>query len=422
MKKKFLIVFIPSLLFYFFVQSQINGRNSLDVSSIYENTAKYLSARNYMGALENLNNGAGRNLYYSDSLVYLKIKILENLYPASAGYTADLDSTLKVFARNVGYSFPELKKEEVKQINVTILNFKEKDKNFYQSVLNEKNNENINDLKNFNDRILEYVRATSNSYYKKQLMDISSNITLHRNNIIRDSTYHAILHKIGKKRTLTISYSVPSGIIKNAFTGLKGYSDVTNFFNGNTAIGMGAKYTIGASLGNVLINLYTGPRFKVAIDWSIFDGEYTSFEWSRDTLLRSKSSAGNKMTELKSIKAGTRIGPLVSVVFSKIFAVGVYYSFRPGIQFLMENSYFDSKPDGSSNVQQYSINPEILNYNMSGEMGLKFYLFGKLYINPFMHSGNYNWENTITNSSGSGSDIKLQTNYHFTFYGVRIGI
>lgn len=422
MKKKFLIVFIPALFFYFFVQSQINGRNSLDVSSIYENSAKYLYARNYTGALGNLNKEAGRNLYYSDSLVYLKIKILENLYSSSASYTADLDSALKVFARNVGYSFPELKKEEVKQINVTILNFKEKDKNFYQSVLNEKNNENSNDLKNFNDRILEYVRATPNSYYKKQLMDISSNITLHLSNIIRDSTYHAILHKIGKKRTLTISYSVPSGIIKNAFTEVQGYNDVINFFNGNTAVGMGAKYTIGASLGNVLINIYTGSRFKVAIDWSIFDGEYTSFDWSQDTLLRSKSSTGNKMTELKSIKAGTRIGPLVSVVLSKIFAVGVYYSFRPGIQFLMENPYFESKPDGSSNVQQYSIKPEILNYNMSGEMGLKFYLFGKLYINPFIHSGNYNWKNTITNSSGSGNDTKLQTNYHFTFYGVRVGI
>jgi hypothetical protein len=421
MKKKFMIVFIPTLLFYFFVQAQINRRNNIDVSGIYENTAKYLSAQNYMGALENLNREAGINLYYSDSLVYLKIKILENLYPTSARYADDLDATLKVFARNVGYSFPELKKEEVKQINITFLSFKEKDEKFYQSVLNEKYLFKVQDLKNLNDRILEYLRTTPNSHYKKELTDISSNITLQRNNIIRDSTNHAILHKIGKKRVLSISYSVPSGTIKNVFTGLKDYNDVVGFFNGTSAVGLGAKYTVGASIGNVLINLYTGKRFKVAIDWSIFDGEYTSFDWSSDTLLKDMSATGNTMTELKSVKAGTRIGPLVSAVLSKTFAVSIYYSFRPGVQFLLENSYFGSKSAGSSTVQQYSIKPDYNNYNMSGEIGLKFYLFSKLYINPFIHTGNYKWKNTIT-TSASGSGTPCQTNYHFSFYGVRLGI
>lgn len=106
MKKRALHLLMLTTLSSLFTFAQNNNRGSLDVSKIYELADKLLQAKNYTAAFENLKSNAGSRLNYSDSLIYLKIRILENLYATNLSYTTDLDSSLKLFLVKVNrYSF-----------------------------------------------------------------------------------------------------------------------------------------------------------------------------------------------------------------------------------------------------------------------------------------------------------------------------
>jgi len=220
--------------------------------------------------------------------------------------------------------------------------------------------------------------------------------------------------------SLNISYSVPSGG-KTVFAGLDNYNEVMSFYNGTYTGELGEKYSIGASLAEAFINIYTGTRAKVGLNWSLFDGEYTVFDWNNNSLVSEEQSTNKPIKELRSIKVGTRIGPVVAILLTRSIAVALYYSARPGVQFLAGKTYF-TVPNGT-NATTYEIKPVQTNYNFSSEAGVKIYFFKKIFINPYVHFGKYNWQSEIKDvtANGSGNTTTAQANYDFKFIGIRVG-
>lgn len=153
MKKTF--VFIVSLCLF----CKHGYSQSKEVNKLYATAEKQMLDGNYTASLETLKREAGSYLNTTDSLIYLKIKVLEFLFPSNAAHTRDLDTTLKLFARKVNkYAFPEQKYAEVGRINSQFLLFKERDKNFYDSISAVAKLERVAELSAINKRITEYLQ------------------------------------------------------------------------------------------------------------------------------------------------------------------------------------------------------------------------------------------------------------------------
>jgi hypothetical protein len=428
MKKTFVFILL-SCLFCNQILAQAAGQAKAgDVNKIYTAAEKQMLDGNFLASLETLKREAGSYLSSSDSLLYLKIKLLEFLFPASAIHTRDLDSTLKLFMRKVNkYSFSEQKYAEIGRINSQFLQFKERDKIFYDSIGTVARFERVEELAGIKRRIDDYLQITPGSLYAQELNTTSKNISNElarlekiRKKAISDSTSRIALKRFGKGTVLNIGYNLPGANAKAPFTGLHGYNDALDFFSGRYKNGLGTKYSVNASLFNAMFNIYTSSRVKASIDWNIFDAEYTVFDWSRDTLLKDGPGENTlKNKELKSVKAGTRIGPTLTMLLNRKIAVSIYYSARPGVQFILGDHYF-SLPKGSGK-EEYSLEPDMLNYNLSNEVGLKFRFFKTLYINPYVHFGKYTWKHEIKNLYETAGGKTVKANYPFTFLGFRLG-
>ncbi len=416
--------------------SQINSQKP-DITRIYEDAERLYRTGNYNASLEFLKKESGGWLTNSDTLMYLKIKNLDNLYKSNFDHTKDLESTLqRFFARVNKNTFPELKYSEVTSIFTTFQSFKERDKTFYDSVSRVFDLNKTNALVPLRQVTGEYLKSYPNTYFSKELNGYVNSIDTKLTQLetaykkkVKDSTNRAALRKVGKMVTLNISYSVPSGG-KTVFEGLDNYNEILSFYNGTYTGELGEKYSIGASLAEAFINIYTGTRAKVGLNWSLFDGEYTVFDWSNNSSVSEEQGTSKPIKELRSIKAGTRIGPVVAILLSRSISVALYYSARPGVQFLTGKAYFTvpngnnaAIPNGGSNGTTYEIKPVQTNYNFSSEAGLKIYFFKKIFINPYMHFGKYNWQSEIKNVSSGGSDntTKTQANYDFKSLGIRLG-
>lgn len=416
--------------------SQINSQKP-DITRIYEDAERLYRTGNYNASLEFLKKESGGWLTNSDTLMYLKIKNLDNLYKSNFDHTKDLESTLqRFFARVNKNTFPELKYSEVTSIFTTFQSFKEKDKTFHDSVSRVFDLNKTNALVPLRQVTGEYLKSYPNTYFSKELNGYVNSIDTKLTQLetaykkkVKDSTNRAALRKVGKMVTLNISYSVPSGG-KTVFEGLDNYNEILSFYNGTYTGELGEKYSIGASLAEAFINIYTGTRAKVGLNWSLFDGEYTVFDWSNNSSVSEEQGTSKPIKELRSIKAGTRIGPVVAILLSRSISVALYYSARPGVQFLTGKAYFTvpngsnaAIPNGGSNGSTYEIKPVQTNYNFSSEAGLKIYFFKKIFINPYMHFGKYNWQSEIKNVSSGGSDntTKTQANYDFKSLGIRLG-
>jgi len=408
-----------------------------DISRIYEEAERLYRTSNYNASLELLKKESGDWLASSDTLLYMKIKNLDNLYRTNFDHTKDLESTLqRFFARVNKNTFPELKYSEVTSVFTTFQSFKERDKTFHDSVSRVIDLSKTNTLVPLRQVTKEYLKSFPNTYYSKELngyvISIDTKLTqletAHKKKV-KDSTNRAALKKVGKMVALNISYSVPSGG-KTVFAGLDNYDEILSFYNGTYTGELGEKYSIGASLAEAFINIYTGTRAKVGLNWSLFDAEYTAFDWSNNSLVSEEQGASKPIKELRSIKAGTRIGPVVAILLTRSVAVALYYSARPGVQFLTGKTYFTVPNNGSntttpnsSNATTYEIKPVQTNYNFSSEAGVKIYFFKKVFFNPYMHFGKYNWQSEIKNiSAGStGNTTIAQTNYDFKSIGIRVG-
>jgi len=408
--------------------SQITEADKSKIKNIYSTAEQYLLAKKYATSLEYLNKEGAAYLPVSDSLLYLKIKNLEALYRTDLVLTKELESSLKLFSAKANkYSFPELKYAEVSGIYASFQGFRAKDKAFYDSVTRVTNLEKPETLPGIKKVATEYLKNYVNTYYTKDLNGYIASIDNKLTQLAfakkkreQDSVYRRRVKDIGKKMNITVSYLIPSGS-GTAFTSLNTYNEIKTFFDGKYTGGLGEKYVLNASVGSTMINLYSGSRAKVAIDWSIFDGEYAVFDWSSNKMLKNTETGAEDLQEIKSIKAGTRIGPLIAVALTKKIAVAVYYNARPGIQFLMKPVYF-SWNDGTA-INTYTVAPVIANYNFSNEVGIKLFFFGRVSINPYLHFGNYNWKNDIKkkNVVGDNTVTRVQANYTFNNIGIRLG-
>jgi hypothetical protein len=399
-----------------------------DIARIYEEAERLYKNGNYSASLEYLRRESGDWLGMSDTLMYLKIKNLENLYRTNFNSTKDLEVTLQRFFSRVNKNtFPELKYSEVTSIYTNFQSFKERDKIFYDSVSGVLDINKTAALGPIRQVTADYLKAYPNTYYSTQLNGYVNNINtkltqveIARKKMEKDSLNRDALKKVGKLLTINLTYSAPQGG-KTVFGGLDTYSEVLSFYNGTYTGPLGEKYSLGASLAETFINIYTGSRAKLGLNWSIFDAEYTVFDWSGNTLISESQTSKQPVKELKSIKAGTRLGPVIAILATKSMSVAFYYSARPGVQFLTGKTYFNAQ-DGTT-MKTYEIKPSQTNFNLSNEVGLKFYFFKKLFVSPYLHFGKYNWQNEITDitTGGAGAKIETQADYKFKFIGIRLG-
>jgi hypothetical protein len=81
-----------------------------DIKPIYEEAERLYNAGNYNLSLEYLKREGGTMQNSRDSLLFLKIMNLENLYRSDFQKTTDLEATFKLFfARTNKFSFPDIK-------------------------------------------------------------------------------------------------------------------------------------------------------------------------------------------------------------------------------------------------------------------------------------------------------------------------
>ena len=423
----FLIIFNQGLFNVLPIHSQIGTQSNSVITRTYLEAEKLFKEGNYSAVLAYLKNQTGNQTGFSDSLSYLKIVSLQRLYNSSIDLTMDLENSLNQFLSRVNrIVFPELKYSEVSSVYTEFQFFKEKDRRFYDSVAKVTDLKRPTDLPAIRIVILEYLKKTLNTYNSKELNEYVSSINKQlsdlatvRNKQIADSTNIENLKKVGKLLSLTLAYAIPS-VGGGRIRSIQNYSDVLNFFNGQINSGLGEKYALNASLAEALFNIHTSPLIKLSINWNLFEAEYAVFDWSPNSIIMDKESSGKVLNELKTLKAGTRIGPIILIRMTKNITGAVYYSARPGVQFIMRSSYFEQSNGSVS--ESYRIKPVVSNFNLTNEVGIKFYFFKKLFINPYLHFGKYKWKNEIINLSPiSGSTIQVQTNYDLKYIGFRIG-
>ena len=400
-----------------------------DIARIYEDGDRFYRDGNYTTALDYLRRESGEWINRSDTILYLKIKCLDKIYMQDSVQTRDLESTLQRFFSRVNKNtFPEFRYGEVTSIYSRFQTFKEKDRAFYDSVSRAFDLNKTEALNPLLQVTTAYLNANPNTYYYpglsgyiKSIKDQLAHLETVRKKKERDSIFRSVLKSVGRTPVLNLSYSVPSGG-KEVFKGVDNAGEMMGFLEGTYSGTLAEKYSVGASFTEAFINIYTGTRAKVGINWNIFDAELTAFDWSLNSYVTKSSGNGEIVDELRSVKAGTRIGPVLAVLLSKKIAGAVYYSARPGIQFLLGKYYFSQS--GITGTTTYEIKPVYTNFNFSNEVGLKVYFFKRFFINPFLHFGTYNWQNDIIETqSGTATQTtrRVKADYPFKNMGVRIG-
>lgn len=219
MGKRFFLIAVVFLAFTAGVFSQITEADRSNIKEIYENADRLFLQKNYAASLAYLKKEGAAYLTASDSLQYLKIKNLENLYHTDLGLTKELESSLKLFfAKGNKYAFPELKYAEITSVFSAFQGFKEKDKLFYDSVSRVTNLEKVEVLPAIKTVVSDYLTANVNTYYNKELNDyitgINNKLTqvaIEKKKMEQDSIYGRRVKDIGKKKGMDLSYLVPSG-------------------------------------------------------------------------------------------------------------------------------------------------------------------------------------------------------------------
>jgi len=156
--------------------SQVNSQKP-DITRIYEEAERLYRTGNYNASLEFLKKESGDWLASSDTLMYMKIKNLDNLYRANYDHTKDLESTLQRFLARVNKNtFSELKYSEVTSVFTSFQSFKEKDKTFHDSVSRVIDLNKTNTLVPLRQVTSEYLKSNPNTYYSKELNGYVSSI------------------------------------------------------------------------------------------------------------------------------------------------------------------------------------------------------------------------------------------------------
>lgn len=408
--KKSLPFIVFTICSFIYVRAQQDSSLSIESRRLIDMAEKQYLSKDYNAALDNINKAisAGKA---DDNVLYFKIQVLQKIYTKNNDLTQQLENTLQSFFKQVNqYTFPEDKYTEAANINSVLQQFKQKDKLFADSV---KASLDINDLQKsiaLNNVIERYLEINQNSYNRLFLNDVQNQITAAvkhdedvKRKIAKDSADKHWLKKAGRTG-ISLSYSVPNSIIKAA----PAITKLPAFFNGNGEAALGAKFAAGISFIDIIIPVVTTPQVRFSIDWNLLDGEYYQFELAADDA---------DVSQLHAVKAGTRIGPSVSIHITRKINACVYYSARPGVQLLLNKLSFTDTTGTFGG--EYSLK-SVPNYNFSNEVGAKLRL-GKFTINPFYHFGKFTFKNDLYNYQDSKVGT-LETNYKFSYFGVRLSI
>lgn len=372
---------------------------------------QYLS-RDYYGALDNINKTIDQPGKPDDDILYFKIQVLQKIYTKSNELTTQLDNTLQSFFKQVNqYTFPEDKYSNAGDVKNALNQFKKSDQAFADTVKAKLNLQDLPAATALNDVINNYLKANPNSYQTTYLNSVQHDVTAAvqhaegiKKQIAKDSANKRWLKRAGRTG-ISFSYAIPNSTIKAE----PAITKVSSFFNGSGEVAMGAKFAAGLSVVDIIIPVITTPQIRFSFDWNLFDAEYYQFNWSMD------SSLG--VDKLHALKAGTRIGPSISIHITKKINACFYYSARPGVQLAIGKLDYEEN-DGSSSTS-FSLKPAG-NFNLSNEIGGKL-RFGKFTINPFYHFGKFEWKNDMYDYNDSKIGT-LQTSYKFSYVGLRISI
>lgn len=422
MKKR---IFIATLLFS--CVSAFGQVSKTEIKRIFEEAEKIYQSGNYAASLAYIKNEAGTAANTSDSLIYLRIMNLDKMYRSNFQQTTELEAAFKLFfARANRNTFPEIKYSEVSASYTQFLGFKERDKMYYDSVTRVFDINNTAKLVPVKTSVTNYLSVFPNTYYAKEHNETISKIDTKltelanlRKKQIQDSTFKARIKSVGKKISLNVGYGIPN-TTSGIFRPFKDKAGIISFFNGTGTTSLNEKFSLNLSLAEAMINLSTTNRFKIGINWSVFDGEMTRFDWSADTILNTSEQGGNEISNVTLLKVGTRIGLIAVGMVAKRMAVGVYYSARPGVQFFTNPFYFRA-PNGTG-VERFEISHEIANFQLTNEVGLKLYLFERTFASVFYHFGNHSWKSVFNNLSNPNSGTtKTEAEYSFKTIGLRLG-
>lgn len=396
---------------------------------MYKEAEKLYLRGNYQGSIDYLENKDKILAGSSDSLIYLKIINLNNIYLNSNENTKRLESTIDIFFHRARkYIFPENKFNEVVVIYTKVKQFKETDSKFYTNAVIPPEYISISTLNNEIEKINHYLGINKNSYYSNELNEIISGkstlITkLEQDNLkkLKDSTFRSNLQLIGKKTILTLSYSAPTH--KSAIV-LNNENDILNLLDGesNNIIKVVPDYVLGASLFDFCGNLFLRTRFKIGLIFTLLDFHYQTINFDQNTILQKSLDDSSKLKQIYSINAGARVGLMASYMITEKITVAPYISIIPAANFLTSALAYKKKNETSGAIESYEIKQKFENFNLSYEFGLKFYFFKNLYLGFFIHNGLENWANIASRKSIKNSEVNLKADHNFQTYGIRIGL
>lgn len=416
-----LVIFIIT-----YTNSTSAQNNQPEVRRTYDEAEKLYLRGNYQGSIDYIDANAKSLSNSSDSLLYLKIINLEHLYKASADGTRKLESTINTFfSRARKYIFPDNKYDEVVAIYTKVQQFKEADRKFFEKVNIDSKTLSIALLSMDIEKINTYIGSYKNSYYSNELNEIVANKSAQISQIekanrerLRDSTYEANSKIIGKKTFLTLSYAIP---IQKHSASLNTEEDVLDLLNSNSKEAITPTFVLGGSLFDLCGNLFTIKRFKIGMIFTLLDFNYHTIEFGNNTILQKSVNDNKKFTQIVSINAGTRIGLMASYLLTKRIAVAPYFQMIPSANVLYSSMAYEKKNETAGTTEKYEIKQQFANFNLSNELGLRFYFFESLYLGFFVQNGLYNWANTVSRSSVKDSEVKTKADYKFQTYGIRLG-
>ena len=396
---------------------------SQEVSRVYSSADKLRAGGNYPAALEALDNASPAPNYPSDSLLYLRIRVLEQMARKSESASRTLDTLLTIFTNRVNrYGFPEVLYDDVVRVRVGLDHWKEIDRLYYDSVAAARKNVTPPGYSAYKSGIDRYLATNPNSWYGDDLRAISGSIATEIDNLEKlgkkrmdDSLNLVAMRKMGKRTAITLSYQLASSDLKGPMRGFGDVGDVADFFFGTYAPPLGQQYTLNLSLGNAYFNVFTRSRFKVGIDWAIVDAEYSSFNWEANDLLLDGN--GEPITTLRSARIGSRIGPDLMYLLSRKTAISVYYSARPSVMALFHK---DMTTDLVQPGLDVYATPDFGNFVLTHEFGVKFRFASRMYVNLFLHKGDMSWSNVI--SKTGEPDVTATAKYGFSQVGFRLGL
>jgi len=105
--------------------------------------------------------------------------------------------------------------------------------------------------------------------------------------------------------------------------------------------------------------------------------------------------------------------PTYQVGHKHALALGL--QLKPGFNFLTDYSY-------NENSQRYDVKRNLINFNMSSEVNLRYYFNHHFYIGVFMNSGSYNWQSTVSIPNDADSSYDLNANYKYNYFGFKLGV